>query len=214
MSTIQRAYKTELDLNNEQTTVCRKHAGAARWAYNWGLARKQETYRQTGKSPSAMDLHRELNALKQTAVPGCTRSPSVRRRKPCVTWTAPSPTFFAAPSSRRRGSTEASSAIPGARARNAVWAASASPAQLWCAPTPSSCRAWGGCGCKSARICPLMPKSSQPLSRSRRGTGTSRCWWSRSRWCLRTAGRSWGWTWASSSWLPCRTARPNPTRAP
>jgi len=69
VSTIQRAYKTELDLNNEQTTVCRKHAGAARWAYNWGLARKQETYRQTGKSPSAMDLHRELNALKQTAVP-------------------------------------------------------------------------------------------------------------------------------------------------
>jgi putative transposase len=67
--TIQCAYKTELDLNNEQITACRKHAGAARWAYNWGLARKQETYRKTGKSPSAMDLHRELNALKQTEVP-------------------------------------------------------------------------------------------------------------------------------------------------
>ena len=37
MSTIQRAYKTELDLNNQQVTACRKHAGAARWAYNWGL---------------------------------------------------------------------------------------------------------------------------------------------------------------------------------
>jgi putative transposase len=69
MSTIQRAYKTELDLNNEQTSACRKHAGAARWAYNWGLQRKQDEYRQTGKSPSAIDLHRELNALKQTAVP-------------------------------------------------------------------------------------------------------------------------------------------------
>jgi putative transposase len=69
MSTIQRAYKTELDLNNEQLTACRKHAGAARWAYNWGLARKQEAYRATGKSPSAIDLHRELNALKQTQVP-------------------------------------------------------------------------------------------------------------------------------------------------
>ncbi|HEV2460583.1 MAG TPA: helix-turn-helix domain-containing protein [Ktedonobacterales bacterium] len=32
MSTIQRAYKTELDLNNEQTSACRKHAGAAHWA--------------------------------------------------------------------------------------------------------------------------------------------------------------------------------------
>jgi putative transposase len=69
MSTIQRAYKTELDLNDKQITACKKHAGAARWAYNWGLARKQEAYRATGKSPSAIDLHRELNALKQTAVP-------------------------------------------------------------------------------------------------------------------------------------------------
>jgi putative transposase len=69
MSTIQRAYKTELDLNDQQITACRKHAGSARWAYNWGLARKQESYRATGKSPSAVDLHRELNALKQTTVP-------------------------------------------------------------------------------------------------------------------------------------------------
>ena len=42
--TIQRAYKTELALNHEQITACRKHAGAARWAYNWGLTRKQEMY--------------------------------------------------------------------------------------------------------------------------------------------------------------------------
>jgi putative transposase len=69
MSTIQRAYKTELTLNHAQTTACRKHAGAARWAYNWGLARKQEAYQATGTSPSAMDLHRELNARKQTAAP-------------------------------------------------------------------------------------------------------------------------------------------------
>ncbi len=69
MGVIQRAYKTELDLNNKQITACRKHAGAARWAYNWGLARKQEAYRATGTSPSAMDLHRELNTLKQTTVP-------------------------------------------------------------------------------------------------------------------------------------------------
>src|SRR5262249_21564183 len=67
--TMQRTYKTELDLNHEQITACKKHAGAARWAYNWGLARKQESYRATGKSPSAIDLHRELNALKPTAVP-------------------------------------------------------------------------------------------------------------------------------------------------
>jgi putative transposase len=61
-----RAYKTELDLNNAQVTACKRHAGAARYAYNWGLARKQEAYKATGTSPSAIDLHRELNALKQT----------------------------------------------------------------------------------------------------------------------------------------------------
>jgi transposase len=69
MSTVQRAYKTELDLNDRQVTACRQHAGAARWAYNWGLARKQEEYRATGKSPSAIELHRELNALKPTNLP-------------------------------------------------------------------------------------------------------------------------------------------------
>jgi putative transposase len=67
--TVTRAYKTELDLNDTQVTACKRHAGAARFAYNWGLARKQEGYRQTGKSPSAIDLHRELNALKKTDFP-------------------------------------------------------------------------------------------------------------------------------------------------
>jgi putative transposase len=67
--TVTRAYRTELDLNNEQVTDCKRHAGAARYAFNWGLARKQEAYKATGKSPSASDLHRELNALKKTELP-------------------------------------------------------------------------------------------------------------------------------------------------
>jgi transposase len=66
---VQRAYKTELDLNDQQVTACRQHAGAARWAYNWGLQVKQKRYQATKKSPTAIDLHRELNALKKTAVP-------------------------------------------------------------------------------------------------------------------------------------------------
>lgn len=64
-----RGYKTELDLNNEQRTACMKHAGASRFAYNWGLARSKEAYRTTGKRHTAMQLHRELNILKQTAYP-------------------------------------------------------------------------------------------------------------------------------------------------
>jgi putative transposase len=67
--TIIRAYKTELDLNNAQVTACKRHAGAARFAYNWALRRKQEAYQATKRSPSAVELHRELNALKQTELP-------------------------------------------------------------------------------------------------------------------------------------------------
>jgi len=64
-----RGYKTELDLNNEERTACLKHAGAARFAYNWGLARSIEAYRTTGKRPTAIDLHKQLNALKPTDFP-------------------------------------------------------------------------------------------------------------------------------------------------
>lgn len=63
---ILRAYKTELDLNNVQKTACARHACAARFAFNWGLARKLEAYQAGQKAPSAIDLHRELNALKKT----------------------------------------------------------------------------------------------------------------------------------------------------
>lgn len=63
---ILRAYKTELDPQNAHRTLLRKHAGARRWAYNWGLQRKIEEYERTRKSPDAQALHRELNLLKNT----------------------------------------------------------------------------------------------------------------------------------------------------
>jgi putative transposase len=74
---ITRGYKTELDLNNQQRTLCLRHAGCARYAYNWGLARKQAAYAarkaaadpKSVKIPTAIDLHRELNALKQNEFP-------------------------------------------------------------------------------------------------------------------------------------------------
>ncbi len=62
---ILRAFKTELDLNNAQKADCARYAGAARFAYNWGLARKIESYQKGEKVPTAIDLHRELNVLKQ-----------------------------------------------------------------------------------------------------------------------------------------------------
>lgn len=58
-------YRAELDLNNEQVTLARKQCGAARYAYNYGLRRKQQAYKAGEKTPSAIDLHREINALKK-----------------------------------------------------------------------------------------------------------------------------------------------------
>ncbi len=66
---ILRGYKTELRLNNQQRSHLRQHAGAARFAYNWGLAQKTQAYQKTGKSPGAMELHRRLNQLKPTRFP-------------------------------------------------------------------------------------------------------------------------------------------------
>jgi putative transposase len=62
---ILRVYKYELDPNDRQRTDLFRHAGAARWVYNWGLEQKQTARQQGRKAPTAIDLHRQLNALKQ-----------------------------------------------------------------------------------------------------------------------------------------------------
>ena len=66
-----RAYRTELDPTNVQRTALLRHAGAARFAYNWGLQRKDEVWWMNQlpvphiKTPTAIDLHKELNVRKQ-----------------------------------------------------------------------------------------------------------------------------------------------------
>lgn len=66
---INRGYKTELRLNNKQKTACLKHAGAARYAYNWGLNQKKNALESKIKIPNAIELHRRLNALKPIELP-------------------------------------------------------------------------------------------------------------------------------------------------
>jgi len=61
---ILRAYKVEIDPNNIQRTLLLQCAGAARWAWNWGLARRIEEYKETGRSSNAIEQHRQLNTLK------------------------------------------------------------------------------------------------------------------------------------------------------
>lgn len=66
---ILRAYNVELDVNNKQRTLLMQCAGVARWAFNWGLARRKAEYEATGKSSNAIEQHRQLNALKPTEYP-------------------------------------------------------------------------------------------------------------------------------------------------
>lgn len=58
---IQRGYKTEIDPNNKQRTHLVQHAGAARFAYNWALARIRDGI----SKPNAIQLHKEWNIWKK-----------------------------------------------------------------------------------------------------------------------------------------------------
>jgi putative transposase len=66
---VNRAYRYELDPNVLQRILLAKHAGAARFAYNWGLQQRIELDQRTGKTTNAIEQHRELNRLKKTAYP-------------------------------------------------------------------------------------------------------------------------------------------------
>lgn len=66
---INRAYKTELKPNKSQQKDLSNHCGAARFAYNWGLARRIDEYERIGRSSNAIEQHKQLNALKKTEYP-------------------------------------------------------------------------------------------------------------------------------------------------
>jgi putative transposase len=55
---ITRGYKTEIRPNEKQMALLYQFAGTARFAYNYGLARKKEVYAQTGKGISSTHLKR------------------------------------------------------------------------------------------------------------------------------------------------------------
>lgn len=59
-----RGYKTELDPTPGQYTLLCRCAGISRYAYNYGLVRKQEAYNNGEKTPYAQHLQKELTARK------------------------------------------------------------------------------------------------------------------------------------------------------
>lgn len=66
---VTRAYETELDPTQAQHMLFCQYAGTARFAYNYGLARKQAAYQAGEKTPSAVQLQKELTARKHDDLP-------------------------------------------------------------------------------------------------------------------------------------------------
>ncbi len=75
------ARRATLRPSSEQAAALGRACGTARWAWNWGLARKRDAWKLrkealdagvekslAPKVPTAIDLHRELNALKNVPV--------------------------------------------------------------------------------------------------------------------------------------------------
>jgi putative transposase len=65
---IYRGYKYELDPNIKQKTLLMKHAGCARFAYNWGLEQRIKRFQEnegSSRFTTAIEQHRILVQLKQ-----------------------------------------------------------------------------------------------------------------------------------------------------
>ncbi|MFW9890513.1 MAG: RNA-guided endonuclease InsQ/TnpB family protein [Candidatus Thorarchaeota archaeon] len=69
---IRKAYRYELDPNNSQRTHLLRHAGVARFAYNWGLERRIKLYKENKgekRFTNAIQQHKILNRLKKSQFP-------------------------------------------------------------------------------------------------------------------------------------------------
>jgi putative transposase len=63
---VRQAFRYELAPTSGQGQALARHAGAARWAWNWGLAVRVKVWRRRGETLNAVALHRLLNRLKHT----------------------------------------------------------------------------------------------------------------------------------------------------
>jgi len=63
---VHQAFCYELAPTTRQAAALANHAGAARWAWNWGLSVRQKAFRRRRQTMTAIELHRLLNRLKRT----------------------------------------------------------------------------------------------------------------------------------------------------
>ncbi len=66
---INKAYRYEIKPNISQRILLAKHAGAARFAYNWGLKQRIDLYEKDKTTTNAIEQHRFLNSLKLQEFP-------------------------------------------------------------------------------------------------------------------------------------------------
>ncbi|MGH2812760.1 MAG: helix-turn-helix domain-containing protein, partial [Actinomycetota bacterium] len=62
---VDQAFRFELDPNNLQATSMAQHAGAARFAFNWGLEQRKRRLEAGEGTTDAMAQHREWNEFKR-----------------------------------------------------------------------------------------------------------------------------------------------------
>jgi len=56
--------RVRLEPTRAQVALLERHAGAARWAYNWGLEIRRQAWEHGRQSENAVTLHKLLNSLK------------------------------------------------------------------------------------------------------------------------------------------------------
>lgn len=66
---IKKSIKVRLELNNKQTTLANKHAGVARYAYNWGKSICDLAIQNKEHRPTAIDLHKKFVAEEKSTKP-------------------------------------------------------------------------------------------------------------------------------------------------
>jgi len=66
---IVRAYKTELNPNNQQRGWCNRCSGSARFVFNWALADRKQRYEEDGLPTNKFEQKRRFNAWKQENAP-------------------------------------------------------------------------------------------------------------------------------------------------
>ena len=206
---VQRAYKTELDLNDRQVTACRQHAGAARWAYNWGLRVKQERYRATKKSPTAIALHRELNALKKTDVPWMYQVSKCAPQEALWNLDAAFQQFFRRCALKKQGKWKGKLGYPQFKTKKKGLGSFRLTGRIVVSEKAIVLPRLGRLRLKERGYLPTG-RGADPLGhgeRAGRALVCESCRWKRSRRYPRTPDRWWGSIWGSRSWPPSPMGR-------